>query len=163
MLPNLLNVRFRILLALFLAPVFVEPQNIQTVKGVRVIHNEKGGKWGANPEIQLELVRTIGRLDAEENLSFSEPNDIVQDSSGNLYILGSGNNRIQELDSEGKFIKTIGRKGQGPGEFQAVSSMDIDAETHHGHGIRIFGDSLFIREYDNTIFCQYRIIENEGH
>jgi hypothetical protein len=34
---------------------------------------------------------------------------------------------------------------------------------HHAHGIRIFGDNLFIREYYNTIFYQYKIIENEIH
>ncbi len=30
---------------------------------------------------------------------------------------------------------------------------------HHAHGIRIFGDNLFIREYYNTIFYQYKIVE----
>jgi len=49
--------------------IFVAAQKIETVNGVRVIHNEKGGKWGANPEVKLELIRTIGGLDAEENLS----------------------------------------------------------------------------------------------
>jgi DNA-binding beta-propeller fold protein YncE len=87
------------------------------VNGVRVVHNEKVGIWGANPQVKLELVRTIGGLDAEENLSFFEPSDIVQDSTGNIYVLDSGNNRIQKLNPQGKFIKTIGRRGQRPGEF----------------------------------------------
>jgi hypothetical protein len=128
MLRNVPNVRLRILLALFLIPIFVRAQKIETVNGVRVVHNEKGGQWGANLEVKLELVRTIGGLDAEENLSFKEPSDIVRDSVGNLYLLDTGSNRIQKLDSEGKFIKTIGRKGQGPGEFQAATSMDIDKD-----------------------------------
>ena len=34
---------------------------------------------------------------------------------------------------------------------------------HHAHGIRIFGDNLFILESYNTIFYQYKIIENEIH
>jgi len=122
------KVRLRILTALFLVSVFVGAQKIETVNGVRIIHNEKGGKWGSNLEVKLELVRTIGGLDAEENLSFRTPNDIVRDSVGNLYLLDTGNNRIQKLNSEGKFIKTIGRKGQGPGEFQAPYSMDVDNE-----------------------------------
>jgi len=130
MLRNVPNIRSKILGALFLFSILVGAQKIETVKGVRVIHNEKGGQWGANPEVKLELVRTIGGLDAEENLSFNEPSDIVQDSAGNLYILDSGNNRIQKLDSEGKFIKTIGRKGQGPGEFQGARSMDIDEQNN---------------------------------
>ena len=130
MLNNIPNVRLRIFLALFLASVFVVAQKIETVNGVRVVHNEKGGQWGASPAAKIELIRTIGGLDAEENLSFDEPNDIVRDSAGNLYILDAGNNRIQKLDSAGKFIKTIGRKGQGPGEFQSAHSMDIDNENN---------------------------------
>jgi hypothetical protein len=125
---NIPIVKLRILVALFLVSVFVGAQRIETVNGIRIIHNEKGGQWGANLEIKLELVRTIGGLDAEENLSFKEPSDIVRDSGGNLYLLDTGSNRIQKLDSEGKFIKTIGRKGQGPGEFQAATSMDIDKD-----------------------------------
>jgi hypothetical protein len=125
---NASSVGSRIVSALFLVSIFVGAQKIETVNGARIIHNEKGGQWGANPAVKLELIRTIGGLDTEENLSFNEPSDIVRDSSGNLYFLDSGNNRIQKLDSEGKFIKSIGRKGQGPGEFQAAYSLDIDAE-----------------------------------
>jgi hypothetical protein len=121
---------FAVLLTLFLVSIFIGAQKIETMNGIRIVHNEKGGQWGANLEVKLELIRTIGGLDAEENLSFNEPSDIVRDSSWNLYILDSGNNRIQKLDSEAKFIKTIGRKGQGPGEFQAASSMDIDTENN---------------------------------
>jgi hypothetical protein len=130
MLRNVPNVRLKILTALFLVSILARAQKIETVDGVRVVHNEKGGKWGVNPEVKLELVRTIGGLDADENLSFFEPSEIVRDSLGNLYILDSGNNRIQKLNSEGKFIKTIGRKGQGPGEFQGARSMDIDEQNN---------------------------------
>jgi hypothetical protein len=115
-----------ILSALFLSSVLTGTQQIETVNSVRVIHNEKGGKWGADLKVRLELVRTIGGLDAEENLSFYNPSDIVRDSLGNIYILDSGNNRVQKLNPEGKYLKTIGRKGQGPGEFQEAYSMDID-------------------------------------
>jgi hypothetical protein len=123
------NIGFWGIIFLF-ASVHVSSQKIETINGIRIIHNEKSGQWGANPAVKLELIRTIGGLDAEENLSFNNPSDIVQDSAGNLYILDTNNNRIQKLNSEGKFIKTIGRKGQGPGEFQAANSMDIDDENN---------------------------------
>jgi hypothetical protein len=137
-----------IFLALSLALIFVGAQKIETENGVRVVHNEKGGQWGANLEVKLELIRTIGGLDAEENLSFKEPSDIVRDSAGNLYILDAGNNRIQKLDSEGRFIKTIGRKGQGPGEFQGARSMDIDSE-----------DNLFVFDVMNR---RIEVLSSEG-
>ncbi len=104
---------------------------IETVDGVRVVHNEKGGKWGQDLPITIELVRTIGDIDTlDENLAFNQPSDLVLDDAGNMYILDAGNCRIQKFDPEGKFLASFGREGQGPGEFQSPSSLDIDA---HGN------------------------------
>jgi len=104
-------------------------QKIETIDGVRVVHNEKGGIWGKNSEVAIKLVRTIGDVDTEdENLAFNSPSDIAMDSAGNIYILDSGNQRIQKFSPEGKYLATIGRKGQGPGEFVSPSSLDIDSK-----------------------------------
>lgn len=118
-----------LLLGFFLIIPFAIAQKVKIVNGIRIIHNEKEGKWGSNPDIKLELIRTIGGLDAEdESLAFNAPYDIVLDATGDMYILDTGNKRIQKLNPEGKFIKTIGRQGQGPGEFQSPHSLDIDKE-----------------------------------
>lgn len=120
-----------LLLALALIPPFLAAQKVETVNGVRVIHNERGGKWGNNLEVKLELIRTIGGIDVEDaNLAFRDPRDIALDSAGNMFILDSGNNRIQMLNPEGIFIKTIGRRGQGPGEFQFPYSVAIDSQDY---------------------------------
>jgi len=104
-------------------------QEIKTVDGVRMVHNEKGGRWGKNLPIKIELIRTIGDIDTlDENLAFNMPSDIVLDDTGNIYILDAGNCRIQKFDPEGIFFDSFGRKGQGPGEFNFPSSLDIDAE-----------------------------------
>ena len=105
------------------------PQKIETIDGVRIVHNEKVGKWGKNPDVAIKLIRTIGDVDTEdENLAFNSPSDIAMDSSGNIYILDSGNQRIQKFSPEGKYLATIGRKGQGPGEFNYPGSLDIDGQ-----------------------------------
>ena len=104
-------------------------QKIETVDGVRVIHNEKGGMWGSSPKVELKLIQTIGDINVEdENLAFRSPRDIVLDSAGNMYILDASNNRIQKLSPKGKFISSIGRRGQGPGEFYIPRSIEMDAK-----------------------------------
>ena len=85
--------------------------------------------WGDYPQVLLELIRTIGGIEVEdENLAFSAPYDIAMDKEGNLYILDLGNICIQKLSPEGQYLDTIGRQGQGPGEFQSPFSLDIDSE-----------------------------------
>lgn len=116
-------------IAFIFAGSYANSQKIEIVDGVRIVHNEKGGSWGKNPQVGIKLMRTIGDVDTEdENLAFNSPSDIAMDSAGNIYILDSGNQRIQKFSPEGKILATIGRKGQGPGEFTSPSSLDIDSK-----------------------------------
>ena len=111
-------------LSLFL---FSKAQKIEIKDGVRVIHNEKTGKWGNNLEVSLRLVQVIGGIEVkDENLLLNSPHDAVLDSNGNIYILDSAGNNIKKLNPEGKFITTIGQPGQGPGDFSFPYSIDID-------------------------------------
>jgi len=103
-------------------------QKIETVDGVRIVHNEKAGAWGSSSKVELKLLRTIGDVDTDdERLAFNAPTDIALDAAGNIYILDSGNCRIQKFDREGKFLMSMGRKGQGPGEFANPTSIDVDS------------------------------------
>jgi hypothetical protein len=52
------------------------------------------------------------------------------DSEGNIYVMDSGNYRIQKYDREGNFILTIGRRGQGPGEFIQPQKLYLDSENN---------------------------------
>jgi DNA-binding beta-propeller fold protein YncE len=104
-------------------------QKIETKDGVRLVHNEKEGKWGKEPEVSLEYVKNIGDLESDdENVLFYMPADIAVDEEGNVYVLDSGNHRIQKFDPQGNFIASFGRRGQGPGEFQYPQSIDIDSQ-----------------------------------
>lgn len=103
-------------------------QKIETVDGVKVVHNPAAGKWGKTPPVSLQPVRVIGDVDTDdENVAFNRPNDLEVDAEGRLYVLDSMNHRIQVFDRDGKFIKSIGRRGQGPGEFNMPSSISLDA------------------------------------
>ncbi|MEW5901840.1 MAG: NHL repeat-containing protein, partial [Acidobacteriota bacterium] len=117
------------ILLLLSTPAFVLAQRIETVDGVRVVHNKMGGEWGNNPKIAIQLVRTIGDMNTDdENLAFNMPGDMALDDAGNIYILDSGNHRIQKFSPEGKYLATFGRRGQGPGEFSFPRSFDLDTK-----------------------------------
>jgi DNA-binding beta-propeller fold protein YncE len=106
-------------------------QKIETKDGIRLVHNKKVGKWGKQPKVSVEYVKNIGDLESDdENVLFYMPADIAFDADGNVYVLDSGNHRIQKFDSQGNFLASFGRRGQGPGEFQYPQSIDIDERGH---------------------------------
>ncbi len=89
----------------------------ETKKGISIVHNQKP-VWGKNPEVELEFIRSIGVEESEnENYQLFYVSDVVKDKKDNYYILDLGNNRIQKYGPDGRYISTIGRKGQGPGDF----------------------------------------------
>ncbi len=103
-------------------------QKIETVNGVRTVHNAGPGTWGKAPKVALEPVRTLGDVDtADENLAFYMPSAIAVDPSGCLFVLDTGNHRVQKFGPDGKYLASYGRQGQGPGEFYYPAWLAIDA------------------------------------
>jgi len=88
-----------------------------------------GVKHVMNPEksvekqtsVQLEELWRIGGEDDEE--IFGVITDIVVDDDGNVYMLDAQLNEIKVYDTDGEFLRTIGREGEGPGEFRGASNM----------------------------------------
>ena len=100
---------------------------IEEKNGVKHVHN-KFPKFEESL-VSLKFVRQFGETDSEnEDLWFAQPLDLVVDSQGSVFILDMGMNNIKKYDVNGNYSKTIGRKGQGPGEFQNIMKMEIDSE-----------------------------------
>jgi hypothetical protein len=100
--------------------------SVEMREGTSFVHNT-GRVWGDEPKIRLEPLAIIGGPgNTDAGLTFHKPTDLAVDAQGYLYVADSGNNRIQKLDPEGNFLGSIGRKGQGPGEFQYLDGLLVD-------------------------------------
>lgn len=105
-----------------------ETYTVETIDGVKYVHN-LAPAWGDEPKVSLELVRKIGEREEDENYYFYRPYSVVCDTEGNRYVLDSGNARIQKFDKDWNYLNTIGRLGEGPGEFGRSRYFDIDKES----------------------------------
>ena len=71
---------------------------------------------------------------------FHEPSDIEVDlHRSRIYIADSGNHRVLVFDFQGKLLKIIGRKGQGPAEFSKPTGLCILKDG--GLAVADFGNS----------------------
>ena len=65
----------------------------------------------------FEEVFRAGGIDGEPWEQFGRIQDADFDRAGNLYLLDSDASTVVVVDREGSFVRTIGRSGDGPGEF----------------------------------------------
>ncbi len=102
--------------------IFAQPDwkgSLEVKDGITWIHNPRQGIWDNDPskKLTVERIFSVGSLDADEEYLFSWVQDITTDAAGTVYACDSQENRIQVYNKAGKYIRTIGRKGQGPGEL----------------------------------------------
>lgn len=97
---------------------------VEIKNNTKIVKNPSDPVYG---EILFELEKdlSIGRED-DDNYLFYDPRNIAVDEQGNVFILERGNCRIQKFDKNGKYLQTIGKKGQGPGELERPYSLFLD-------------------------------------
>jgi len=114
--------------AIFIACSFTLPQakenqkpewkgKIETENGVLVIKNPASPLYPADI-FRLEEEFSLGKAEGEEAYLFSRINGLDVDDDGNLYVLDYRSAQVRVFDDRGVFLRTIGRKGQGPGEIE---------------------------------------------
>lgn len=75
--------------------------------------------------------RTAGRFDFVSR-DPADPNDVSAEIAvapdGTVYVVDSGNFRVEEFDGSGRFVRSLGHYGRGPGELLAPSALATDAK-----------------------------------
>src|SRR5256712_2741706 len=100
-----------------------------------------------------KLLMTLGKPGgAAEPDYFYQPNDVLVAPNGNVFVSeghGGANSRILKFSKDGKLIKSIGKKGAGPGEFDQPHSLAMDSQGR-----------LFVGDRGNN---RIQILDQDGH
>jgi len=114
-----------------------------------------------------KVLMTLGKAGVKGNPpeALTEPTDVVTDpGNGDVYVAESHTDvtdpnligRISVFDKNGKFLRTIGKAGTGPGEFRTPHALEFDSmgrlvvADRHNHRVQILTkDGRFVREYDD--------------
>jgi len=83
-----------------------------------------------DPLEQLSLMPGGGQYSgANKPYSFHRETDIGWDPQGNIFVTdGYGDSRVVKYDKSGRFIKSVGTRGNGPLQFSTPHAMAVDAK-----------------------------------
>jgi hypothetical protein len=116
-------------------PALINAQEEPTIGkegDVEIISNPKHPipEDGLRKRLVFEEDLSIGIAEGKEDYMFGEAICFNTDDEGNFYVSDMENLRIQKYNSQGEYLLTIGRKGQGPGEFQSLSIPRFDKDSN---------------------------------
>jgi hypothetical protein len=75
--------------------------------------------------LRLEKDLSIGKAESDKEYVFSRIGGVDVDNEGNIYVLDVGDALVKVFGGQGKFLRAIGRKGQGPGETERPIFVEI--------------------------------------
>jgi len=97
------------------------------IEGLKVITNPDYPRDGVF-QLDLEEDLSIGVEEGDEKYMLNMPQEIQVTDDGTIYVMDWGDTCIKAYDSEGEYLRTIGREGVGPGEFSTPVYMDISSD-----------------------------------
>lgn len=119
---------FIFFLGIFLAAVLIsfgcskKPESaasVEVIDGVEYVHNT-GTPLYPEKSVAFEEELSIG---GEAYEMLSQPTSVIVDKNGRIFIADSQDQAIKIFEPNGEFIRSIGRKGEGPGEFSFLGYL----------------------------------------
>ncbi len=86
-------------------------------------HGAKVAAHQACAELVEEI--RIGALDGGVEYSFSDINSIAVSEPGAVYVDDAHPPTLRQFDADGRFVRWIGRQGEGPGEFRSIAGVSV--------------------------------------
>jgi hypothetical protein len=98
---------------------------VEIVDGVKTIRNPEIPRYGT---FAFDLVQDLS-IGSEDDDAYFFPNyaGVAVNGKGTIFVVDLDNRRVQVYDKQGRYVRTLGRVGQGPGEYRFPSSVMADA------------------------------------
>ena len=115
--------------------------------------------------ITLDTVVTIGGLDGPGVGAIGRMSSVAIDRRGRILVWNAGGAEIAVFDMTGGFVRTVGGRGEGPGEYSSISRIDVGPryihvfEYHRGrtvldHDFNVIRTDMFPGQVFNTFVTE---------
>ncbi|MGH7460882.1 MAG: 6-bladed beta-propeller [Longimicrobiales bacterium] len=100
--------------------------------GIQIVENSSP-LWTAGQGWQVAESLVIGAVDGDEDYLLNGVRGAIRMPDGRIVVANGGGSELRVYDAAGTFLRRVGRKGWGPGEFQRPD-----------HVIRLAGDTIAV-------------------
>jgi len=115
-----------LLLLAFMAAAQVKWKGTVAKEGdVTVVRNPKEPLYNT-PILELKEELSLGDSQAQGDYAFGQIRSFTVDDAGSIYVLDYKDSHIKVFAASGEYVRTFGRKGQGPGEFDNPLMLSIN-------------------------------------
>ena len=139
---------------------------------IKVIENPTPLYHGIGNTITLQEYKSIEEIDNSDLRAFAGILSVATDRDGNYYVFDFKHGTIVKLNSKFKFVKTIGSRGEGPGEFKVFGpsaimiSVGLDDRLYFSSVMnrkimRYTLDGQYIDEYKTENFKPFKAIADK--
>jgi hypothetical protein len=94
-----------------------------TVGDTIVVRTVSGSVWGAPATLAPEV--SIGRMEGDPHYLFGAVNSVAVAADGTIYVVDSQAAEVKAFDPTGTWVRTLGRRGQGPGELEQPEAVAV--------------------------------------
>ena len=127
------------LLTSFGGGMFIFPHSLFVDKDDNIWVSDATGQDGKGQQViefspQGKILLTLGKagVAGDGPDTFNRPSGVVVAQDGSIFVAdghgGDSNARVVKFSKDGKFIKSWGKKGTGPGEFGELHAIAIDSK-----------------------------------
>lgn len=125
------------------------PFAVSTLVLTTALLADPGAARGQAPvTLHRTVVATVGTVDGFSALTFGELGGMGFDGSGRLHVLDQQAGHVVVVDTLGRLLEVVGRRGQGPGEFRMPHEMMVFPDGTLG--VVDFGRGLVLLDPDGT-------------
>jgi sugar lactone lactonase YvrE len=111
---------------------------------VSVVGNEPRGAWPGGREWRVIEEARIGSVDEGGPEAFANVIDASIDALGRVWVADAQRHQLLVFDSQGTYVRSVGRRGAGPEEFGNIAGMAWDPD-----------ERLWVLDAGNARFAVY--------
>ena len=96
---------------------------VETIGDTTVVRTRSGSVWDGEAALVPEV--SIGELEGPEEYLFGSVWSIAVDDDRSVYVFDGQAQHVRVFDSAGAYVETLGRPGEGPGEFSRAEAIAL--------------------------------------